>query len=444
MARLLGPDAGSRYAYLPSGAPAAGLPAVVYSNSAGTVLADIQTYDGTETPAGTILGSAVTTDAAGQLPLFWFPDPLVDQVYVSVNGGPVFPVDADNNRRFDLVVREGPLSLKDPRVGAALDGSNEAAKLTAATALLPAGGGEILVPPGVLGLGSEVTLPANVSLTGTGLLGSSIRPAGGYTGRLLSTGVAARVSHLNFDGLSTAGTLLTVRGARTMLSQLYLQNGAADGIEFVGTSAGTSAHAAKVTDVNIIGCAGRGVMITSFAYDQQFSNVWIGQCNVGLRTQDSAGVFTNLHVWGCTGNGVEVRGEHNRFMNVYLETNGAGGTGSGIDIFNITNTRVIGGALWKNNTVGANVSTANRTLLQGLAIYENNTNGVSGANSLYCQVVGNQFHDIATPARQDRPIVTSGTSDWWIVAQNVMRTADHVVGASTFVGANNVVVNNIV
>lgn len=104
MARLLGPDAGSRLAYLEEGMPAVNAIAVVYANSGGTVLADIRTYDGSETPGEVIVGSQVSTDGYGQLPLFWFPDD-VDRVWVKVGSdGPVWPVDADNNRRLDQVV----------------------------------------------------------------------------------------------------------------------------------------------------------------------------------------------------------------------------------------------------------------------------------------------------------------------------------------------------
>ena len=91
MARLIGPDDGSRLAYgmdvnnrLTS---AAGLPAVVYSDEAGTLLADILTY-----PGGiAVPDSELTVAATSLLPLFQFPDGA-DVVYVSVNGGPVTAV----------------------------------------------------------------------------------------------------------------------------------------------------------------------------------------------------------------------------------------------------------------------------------------------------------------------------------------------------------------
>ncbi len=91
MARLVGPDDGSRLAYqirADNGlSSAAGLTAVYYSDAAATILADIITY-----PAGApIAGSAMTVAATSLLPLFQFPDG-VDTVYVKVNGGPTTAV----------------------------------------------------------------------------------------------------------------------------------------------------------------------------------------------------------------------------------------------------------------------------------------------------------------------------------------------------------------
>ncbi|MEU5939410.1 SGNH/GDSL hydrolase family protein [Micromonospora sp. NPDC047548] len=74
---------------------------MVYSDAAGTVLADIRAYDGSTAPGAAIGGSTVTLDAYGQLPVFWFPDSAVDRLWVRVGGGPAFPIDADNNGRLD-------------------------------------------------------------------------------------------------------------------------------------------------------------------------------------------------------------------------------------------------------------------------------------------------------------------------------------------------------
>lgn len=111
MAQLLGPDAGSRLVYVLSGGylrSAAGRTATIYTNSAGTILAAINTYDGTGVPAGLIAGSVVTVDQYSRLPLFWFPN-NVDTVYAKVNvGGPVIAINADYDARLDAATGGTP------------------------------------------------------------------------------------------------------------------------------------------------------------------------------------------------------------------------------------------------------------------------------------------------------------------------------------------------
>lgn len=91
MARLVGPDDGSRLAYQIRSdntlGSAAGLTAVYYSDAAATILADIITYPG----GAAIAGAQMTVAATSLLPLFQFPDGA-DTVYVRVNSGPVTAV----------------------------------------------------------------------------------------------------------------------------------------------------------------------------------------------------------------------------------------------------------------------------------------------------------------------------------------------------------------
>lgn len=91
MARVLGPRPDSRLCYALSGTDmlgAAGSAVLVYLDSLGTTLADIATYDGTNTPGPTTNG-AVTVGTDSQLPLFWWPDGNTAALYVKVNGGPL-------------------------------------------------------------------------------------------------------------------------------------------------------------------------------------------------------------------------------------------------------------------------------------------------------------------------------------------------------------------
>lgn len=105
MGRLLGPDANARLVYIPGGTSlgnAVGRVAVVYAAATGSTLADIRTYDGTDTPGSAITGSQLTVDADSYLPLFWFPD-NVDTVYVEVAGGTRVALHADYDTRIDRI-----------------------------------------------------------------------------------------------------------------------------------------------------------------------------------------------------------------------------------------------------------------------------------------------------------------------------------------------------
>lgn len=113
MSRLLGPDASGRLAYIPAGAAlgtAAGLTAVVYADAAGTSRADILTYDGTEMSGAAVEDSELTIAANSLIPQFWFPAD-VDRVYVSIGGATPVRVDADLDRRIDVLLT--PYTLTD-------------------------------------------------------------------------------------------------------------------------------------------------------------------------------------------------------------------------------------------------------------------------------------------------------------------------------------------
>lgn len=99
MARLVFPDEGSRLVY--SGGASnlygvAGATVTVYSDAAGTTLANITTYPG----GVAIASSTLTVDAYSRIPLFNGPDGA-DMVYVSVDDGPVTAVYARADDRFD-------------------------------------------------------------------------------------------------------------------------------------------------------------------------------------------------------------------------------------------------------------------------------------------------------------------------------------------------------
>lgn len=102
MARLLGPDEAYRIVYLTNGTVRAqGKTVRVWADEAATAAADLLTVGGQAVPV--VDGAAqLTVDGYSKIPRFQFPDG-VDVVYVSVNGGPVVPVYADQDTRVDAL-----------------------------------------------------------------------------------------------------------------------------------------------------------------------------------------------------------------------------------------------------------------------------------------------------------------------------------------------------
>jgi hypothetical protein len=339
-------------------------------------------------------------------------------------------------------VREGPLSLLDPRVDCTLDGSgDQAAKVATAVALLPSTGGHIYQPPGTLRT-SAITFDRPVRWEGAGDQASIIKAAAGFTGTLITVdGGWSRLHDVQIDGGGSALLCLNMTSGRNRLDHLHFTGGAGDALAFNGTSSGDSAHATQVSDVRILNFAGNGVWIHTFGYDQEFTNVWIGTCNVGVQVDNNDCMFTNLHVWGCTGDGIRVRADNTRFVNTYVETCG----GDGFDIFNAQKTSITGGSIWKNQGHGVNIQgTSHRTRVNGVTIYDQGGNGVLGGDAQLGQVLGCSFYDDTTSTQtQDRPIATTGAADLWIVTGNVARAADHATGGISLVGAGNVLTNNI-
>lgn len=217
MARMVFPD--DRFVYRVAGtaltlAPAA--TAVFYTDSAGTVLADIRTYDGTTTPGAVLAGSAVAVDAYSRLPLFWGPDG-VDALYVRVTGGPVTAVYARTDDRLDaLTTRE--INAGDPRFGTPGTRAAFIAALDAAEAQ---------------GQGTVVRIPAGLTidvLTGLSLSGRSCQIIGAGAGVNGASFSASSISVikastqtgpvLNFAGYVTPASFL---GRVTPLAQVMIE-----------------------------------------------------------------------------------------------------------------------------------------------------------------------------------------------------------------------------
>src|SRR5689334_4192415 len=110
MARLLGPDTSSRLITQIVGSMVfefSGRLTTIYTDPAGTQLADIAIYNGTPTVGATIPNSQVRLDANSRLPQFWFPDGI-DVLYAQPVGGPLVTINADEDARLDQFLVLGP------------------------------------------------------------------------------------------------------------------------------------------------------------------------------------------------------------------------------------------------------------------------------------------------------------------------------------------------
>lgn len=390
-----------------------------------------------EGPMGPMLDLAIGTVEATP------GNPLTDAIIASEVSTPGTATRAALDATY-VKVNEAPLSLKDPRIAANLNGGTDnTPDFLEAFALMPSTGGEILIPPGIAALSDKLIPPANVTIKGSGRQATTIKrlfSATPYNGILVDlANTWAGLRDLTVDGVGATTELIRVSNNRVVMNNLNLQNAAADGLRFLAPSASPSAHGNSITNVRVAGCPGIGIQLQGFSYDNRFQDIVVSECGTGVTINDAHTRWINLHVWGCTNSGVSQRGKNTTFIAPFLESNG----GAGIDVFNVEGLQVQGGRLWRNGTYGATIDTAHRSSFIGVDISENQTYGIRGANSQYVQVIGNQFRDTFTPKRQDRPISMSGTSDYWVIQGNVCRAADHGVGGNTIVGTNNQVSGNI-
>jgi lysophospholipase L1-like esterase len=238
VARLLGPDANARFVYTSVGGTlrsAAGLTATVYSTAVGNLLADIATYDGTNTPGATISGSTLTVDSDSFLPRFWFPD-TVDTVYVSVNGGTRVALNADYDARLDAI---------DARWSYSYVGLWAASTGYVLNDLVTAPTGDIVTP--------KIAFTSSSSYSATNW--NIVVPVGAETRHLLR---GNRVSWLGDSitiGNSTFTATSTLRGDKDPLNWLHILT---DGKAAYQTNAGISGNtttqmAARTTDVTTPG-----------------------------------------------------------------------------------------------------------------------------------------------------------------------------------------------
>jgi lysophospholipase L1-like esterase len=194
--RLIGPDEGCRTVFYTSGpnagtAAAQGEAAIIYTDEALSVLADIITTTG-----DAIAGSQVMVDAYSRIPLFQYPDGLVDTVWTSIAGGPAVRLDARLDDRLDTLTA---------RVTALEPGGDSAALARSANLSDLADAGTARTN---LGLGDSATLDVG---TGSGDVAAGDAPAAALAAAAelvddLSGVTNAATARTNL-GLASAATL---------------------------------------------------------------------------------------------------------------------------------------------------------------------------------------------------------------------------------------------
>jgi len=349
--------------------------AVVWANSGATVLADIRAYDGSEAPAGAILGSQVAYDQYGYSQLYWFPDGA-DRVWVSVDGGPVWPVDADNNRRVDRLESQRLFSVR--AYGATGDDStDDAAAILTAVADAHAQGGTVYFPPGVYRTAQPIPIYSDIDYVGAGVGATTIRMANGANTDVFKTdqfdtlwpGTAesgpARWSlrNMTIDGNranQSAGYPLSVYGCNYELSSLQITGGKSGGVRSKWSQGGTNMEA-RISDVKVFNNAGLQVDWQG-PHDSQFRNIVIftdhdfhaGSAVAGSRALRVSGntaggeQFQNVHIWGYHEVGFHVANTSNGDVKVFNGTS----EGAQINVWLDSDLCIWDGAVYCTNGVG--------------------------------------------------------------------------------------------
>lgn len=285
MSRLIGPDEGSRLAYLVRGDTTMqayrNSPVTIWVDSAGTQLADILYPDGTP-----VSGSVLTTDQYGMLPLFQLPD-SVSVVYAEIPGGPIWPVYA---RTDDQLKTLGTAVAGNASAISALQPS--VAAQDAATVVLPAAtGGDDTVA-------LNTVLAASAGRRVAGRPGSSYKlsaPMVIWSGTSLdmsgSTVTLLAASNCNVVQNRAVVTVRRVTDAATTSTSQTLTS---------ATAAFTSADIGKTVVVHGAGASG-ALLITTIA----------AVTNSSTATMTVAAVTTTTGTYAAVGNrdsGISVRG----------------------------------------------------------------------------------------------------------------------------------------
>lgn len=310
------------------------------------------------------------------------------------------------------------------------------------------GGGMVYFPQGIYLTTGNTIDSTGVHLVGAGLNAAIIKTHSSTTGATVTIsngycGIRDILFNGNKASATSAGSLIHLSaGSRCTFARLYLHDGNGIGIE-IGTSASPTPHASRWSDIFVIDMDDVGVFIKANGYDAQFSNLWIGQCggSAGLRCEAGANFFSNLHIWGGTGDGVELRSDENRLSNVYIENNAV----NGLDIFNAKYNTIIGGNIELSASHGANISgTSDRNIFADLEVFNNGVDGIRISAGNYTIISACNFYDYQGTKTQDRPInITASGVTGTVISGCIAQAADHATGGISDSGTGTLIANTL-
>jgi hypothetical protein len=187
---------------------------------------------------------------------------------------------------------------------------------------------------GTIVLGQRIFAPTGVSaLSGISLTGCTLEMSWASTICPTDAMAAGSVITLNDRSsimggggnirTSTAGnavTLIDQQGGRTeVCGPIYIAPRASGSVG-INQGHGSGSITPMLRDILIKdgGNLGTGIVVNSS--DAKWSNVWIGECLLGVQWIFSAAFVDGLHVWGCT-TGMNGGPDDSTMLNVYLDDN---------------------------------------------------------------------------------------------------------------------------
>jgi hypothetical protein len=329
------------------------------------------------------------------------------------------------------------------------DGTDDDVQVQTALNALPSTGGSIYLQEGTYNFSTTVYRNiSNVRIFGAGYATKikwqdSTNPS---NIGLIKTSNFWSITDLQIDGNKANNSggyaIHLYQSSRVIMDRLYIANCKQAAIFTEGTSLLMS-HANKYSNLYFRDCDSYAVHIKDISPDNQFMNVWVGLCNIGIRIEGAANFLTNVHIWGCTGNGLEIAANDCRVTNGYYETNGA----AGIAITGTFGTpkhdaKIIGAHLLLNGANGITASYINKSTITSCTFKDNTGIGATFADCADIEILGNVFGNDVNPKVQTYGVTSTATTDRLALGFNNIRATNHLTGNYSLVGSSNEIGHN--